>query len=121
MGLFKAACRRAFARSDLHKEVLEEARVEHNDPSRPKVKGWRLCAICKKPEAQSYFVVDHISPVQKVTEALTDLTPYELFDRIYCAKANLQAVDKFCHKLKTNAENSERRAYKKLAKKSKPC
>lgn len=111
--LLKSAIRRAFARSDLHREVLEEARVIHSDPSRPKVKGWRRCAICGKPEAQSYFVVDHISPVQKINEIITDLDGHLLLDRIYCHKNNLQAVDETCHKLKSNEENAERRKFKK--------
>lgn len=112
-GLIKGALRRVFSRSDLRRSVIEAAIIDHNDPSRPKVKTWCICAICKLPEAKSYMVVDHILPVVPVDRSLEDMTPTELVDHLWCDKSNLQCCDLTCHKIKSKVENKERRLAKK--------
>jgi 5-methylcytosine-specific restriction endonuclease McrA len=111
--LIKGALRRVFARSELHHKVLNKAIIQHSDPERPRVKTWILCPVCNKPEAKSYCVVDHISPAIKITETLYDLTLQTLQDRIWCEEDNLQPICKSCHKVKTLAENRERRKNRK--------
>lgn len=113
-GLIKAALRRAFARSDLHREVLEASDIQHSDPTRPKVKGWRRCSVCGKPEAKSYMVVDHVSPVVPVNSSLEEMTVLEIVDAIWCKdKANLQSICPTCHSQKTARETAQRKQNKR--------
>lgn len=112
-GLIRGAIRRVFSRSDRRRLVIEAALISHTDPFRPRVKRWGLCALCKTPTPKSYLEVDHIKPVIKVTEAAIDI-PIEVFiERLWCPVSNLQAVCQTCHKVKSAAENKERRARKK--------
>lgn len=114
LALIKSSLRRAFARSELHKRVLDSANVQHSDPSRPKVKGWRQCPACKKIDAKSNFIVDHIQPVLKLGTSYYDYSVQELCDLIWSEESNLQAICKSpCHEAKTKAENKERRRIKK--------
>lgn len=114
LALIKGALRRAFARSELHHKVLNKANVAHSDPSRPKVKGWRQCPVCKKIDAKSNFVVDHIQPVLKIGTSYYDYSVQELCDMIWSEESNLQAICKEpCHSSKTKTENAERRKAKK--------
>lgn len=113
LALIKGALRRAFARSDLHRKVLDSANVQHEDKSRPKVKGWRRCPQCKKIDAQSYFVVDHILPVVKPGKHYWDYSVQEMADLIWSEETNLQPLCKIpCHEAKTESERLEREALK---------
>lgn len=111
------ALRRVFARSDLHREVLQASIVEHSDPSRPRVKTWSRCNKCQKPEAKSYMDVDHINPVTPLTISTKDfiasLTLDEMKDILWCDKNNLQVLCPACHNEKSKLENATRRLYKK--------
>lgn len=119
--LIKGALRRIFARSEVHKEVMQAAAVKHSDPKRPRVLNWVLCAVCKKPEARSYVVVDHLVPVVPADMTWDEVVLSVGFDgaiaRIWCDKSNLQAICPSCHETKTKAEKEA----KKLAKKTKAC
>ncbi len=116
LALIKGALRRVFARSELRHAVIRKALVEHSDPLRPRVKSWALCAVCGKPEAKSYIVVDHKQPVIELTASLEEYCLQTLADRIWCIESNLQAICPSCHKLKTKLENAQRRKYKKESK-----
>lgn len=116
-GLIKAALRRVFSRSELRAQIIEASIIKsYKDPNRKAVKTWCKCAVCLKPDAKSYMAVDHIIPIVDVTESAANLTPNQLVDRMWCPPENLQVICKECHKVKTQEENKERRAHKKLAK-----
>lgn len=113
-GLIKAAIRRAFSRSDLRRQVLEESILpNHVDLSRPRVKKWGKCAECKIPTPKSYLVIDHINPVIPVDESFEDMSLDEVVDRMWCWASNLQALCNECHLTKTKKENKIRRDNKK--------
>lgn len=112
LGLIKSALRKAFSRSQLHAEVIKEAIVEHSDPKRPKVKTWVRCTICKKPEAKSYIVVDHVSPVIPIGSSFEELGVDETVNRLWCEKNNLQCCDKACHDEKSARERKQRKEVK---------
>ena len=114
--LIKGALRRVFARSELHRKVLDSAAIEHCDPNRPRVKAWRQCSTCKKPEAKSYVVVDHVSPVVPVDSALEHMTVQEIADALWCEEKNLAAICPRCHNKKTTVENQERKKNKEARK-----
>lgn len=107
-GLIKAALRSAFARSDLHKQVIEESIVQHSDPKRKRVKTWCKCAICGKPEAKSYMIVDHIQPFVPIHMFFEDMDLTDAVNRLWCELINLQCVDEVCHNEKSQRENSLR-------------
>jgi 5-methylcytosine-specific restriction endonuclease McrA len=109
----KGAIRRVFARSELRNKVLDAAIVKHSDPTRPRVKTWCLCKKCKKPEAKSYCVVDHIRPVVPVDSSFAEMTLEDLKDRLWCDIKLLQVLCPLCHDVKTKAENQARREHKK--------
>lgn len=108
-GLLRAALRRVFARSDLRTSVLDEAEVLHSDPARPRVRRWCVCAICLKPEARSYVVVDHIRPVCPVTRREDEMELEETLQALWCDRKNLQCLDTTCHNRKSAEENKLRR------------
>ena len=114
-GLIKGSLRRVFSRSDLRRSVIEAAIIRHSDPSRKAVKTWCLCNECRKPEAKSYMVVDHVLPIVGIEETLDSMSWDELINRLWCDISNLQALCEDCHKIKTKEENAARRKYKKLA------
>lgn len=114
--LIKGDMRRAFARSELHRRVLDRAQVEHYDPKRPRVKRWCRCAVCSNLDARSYMAVDHIDPVIKLDSCLEEMTLQELADRLWCIESNLQAICKSCHCVKTKGESSIRRDHKRRVK-----
>lgn len=116
-GLIKGALRRVFSRSDLRKEVLEAAIVEHSDPSRPRVKTWVKCAICGGLDAKSNIDVDHKSPVIPINSSMAEMTLQEIVSRLWCDKKDLQTACPPCHDEKTKEENKARRQYKKENKK----
>lgn len=111
-GLLKGALRRVFSRSELRRQVIEAALVEHSDPSRPRVKKWCTCAICGKPEAKSYCVADHISPVVPVHTTFEQMSLDEVVNRLWCDINNLQCVDERCHNEKTKEERKARKKKK---------
>lgn len=112
-GLIKGAINRAFARSELHKQVLQAASIHHIDEDRPRVKNWVKCAVCKRPEAKSYMAVDHIIPKIPLDSALDRMSWDELIDRTWCELSNLQAICPTCHDAKTKAETQIRKINKK--------
>lgn len=111
--LLKGAIRRVFSRSELHHKIIASAVIQHKDVTRPKVKTWCICPSCQKPDAKSYFVVDHINPVIKIEETAYELEPDTIIDRVWCEENNLQPICQKCHKIKSASENKLRRAYKK--------
>lgn len=116
--LIKNALRRAFARSQTHREIIQETIVVgHTDPERPRVKTWSRCPSCLKLDAKSYMQVDHLEPVQPLGVMIDEMDRYEIMDRIFCLKTNLKATCKECHHMKSQAENAQRRKLKKEKKK----
>jgi 5-methylcytosine-specific restriction endonuclease McrA len=115
--LIWGALRRVFARSELHKSIVDESIVQHSDPERPRVKTWSRCAGCGKPEAKSYMDVDHISPTTPLTITTKDfiqtLTIDQMADILWSERNNLQILCPLCHNSKSQAENAQRRANKK--------
>jgi len=75
----------------------------------------RLCKAYRCNECGGAFVakqvsVDHITPVVP----LSGHDSWDLFiDRIFCELDGFQVLCKDCHKVKTDAENSERKRLKK--------
>ena len=110
----RGALRRAFSRSPLVREVLEESRQEFprykKDGTRHK-RNWvkRQCQVCNEWVSSSHIAVDHIDPVISVTEGKQDWNTF--IDRLWCntsGKANLQRICDPCHDLKTKAERIAR-------------
>lgn len=113
MQLLKGAVRRAFARSELRKTVLEKNSVDHFSEDRPRVTRWGFCSCCGLVVPKYTLQVDHIEPLQPIGTELTDMSMDELVNRAWCDETNLQAICKICHKAKSKAENAERRRIKK--------
>lgn len=112
----KGALRRAFSRSELHRRVIEASVVVHSDPTRPRVKTWCLCNVCKKPDAKSYMAVDHIDPLIPVDQAFADMSLDTVIDRLWCEQINLQVICQLCHDIKTAREKEERKQSKRSKK-----
>jgi 5-methylcytosine-specific restriction endonuclease McrA len=115
----KGAIRRVFSRSELRKQVIEASIIpNHVDASRPRVKTWCRCTLCKTPTPKSYMVVDHITPVVKIGDSFEAMGADALINNIWCDPVNLQAIcDDPCHLAKSKLEAKERREYKKRNKK----
>jgi 5-methylcytosine-specific restriction endonuclease McrA len=111
--LIKGAIRRVFSRSDLRREVLNSAVVEHSDPERKRVKTWVKCAECGTLDAKTNMQVDHIDPVVPLDSALEHMTWDDLVNRVWCDRNSLQVLCLSCHNVKTKEESKLRRAYKK--------
>lgn len=109
----KGALRRVFSRSALRKKVLRDAVIQHSDPNRPKVKTWVRCAVCKTPDAISYFEVDHISPVVPIDKHFEDMSLDDALNRLWCEINNLQAICVYCHLQKSSLERKQRKPYAK--------
>lgn len=110
----RGALRRAFSRSPLVREVLEESRQEFprykKDGTRHK-RNWvkRQCQVCDEWVSSSHIAVDHIDPVISVEHGKKDWN--EFIDRLWCntsGKANLQRVCDPCHDAKTHKEKISR-------------
>lgn len=110
----RGALRRAFSRSPLVREVLEESRQEFprykNDGTRHK-RNWvkRQCQVCNQWVGSSHIAVDHIDPVISVDRGKEDWNTF--IDRLWCntlGKANLQRICDPCHDIKTQAERIAR-------------
>lgn len=115
-GLIKGAVRRAFARSELRRSVLQMAKIVHSDASRPRVKTWYKCAGCSKPFAQHQLEVDHVSPVIPTDTSLEEMSWDDLINRTWCDKMNLQVLCETCHYKKSAIEREERKEHKKKRK-----
>ncbi len=111
-GLIKGSIRRAFARSELRRSVLADAKISHSDPKRPRVKTWYKCAGCNQPFAQHQLAVDHRIPVIPVNSSLEEMTWDDLVNRMWCDKKDLQVLCDTCHTVKTNEEKKLRKEYK---------
>lgn len=118
--LIKSAINRAFSRSELRKQVVEAAIIDHTDLTRPRVKKWCKCAICKKPTPKSYIEVDHIKPKILPNESFKEMSLDDYVDKTWCDISNLQPLCPECHEVKTQGEKKLKKEYLKLNKKSKP-
>jgi 5-methylcytosine-specific restriction endonuclease McrA len=114
----KGAVRRVFSRSDLRRSVVEASRIEHHDPSRPRVTKWSRCSACLQPTPTYLIEVDHRDPIIPTDRTLDDMTWDDLVDRVWCDPANLHPVCKPCHREKTKAENRLRPRAPRKPKKS---
>src|ERR1035437_6889283 len=112
--VIRGALRRAFSRSPLVREVLEDSRQEFprykKDGTRHK-KNWvkRQCQGCNEWVSSGHIVVDHIDPVISVTHGKQDWNTF--IDRLWCntsGKTNLQRICDPCHDLKTQGERIAR-------------
>jgi hypothetical protein len=110
----RGALRRAFSRSPLVREVLEESRQEFprykKDGTRHK-RNWvkRQCQVCDKWVPGSHIAVDHVDPVISVAHGKQDWNTF--IDRLWCntlGKANLQRICDDCHDSKTQSERIAR-------------
>lgn len=114
-GLLKGAIRRVFSRSDLRRKVVESARIEHIDTSRPRVKKWGQCSDCKQPTALYQMQIDHRDPIVPVDTTLEAMSWDTVVNRVWCEENGLAAVCKSCHTIKTKQENATRRKNKRKA------
>lgn len=115
--LIKGKINSVFSRSELRARVIEASIVIHSDPSRPRVKKWVICNVCKKLEAKSYMEVDHVDPKIPIYSSFEDMSLDIYIDRTWCAENNLQAICPPCHRQKGALEMKERRRIKKESKK----
>lgn len=116
-GLIKGAIRRVFSRSDLRRKIVEASRVQYVDVSRPRVKKWSFCNLCSKATPTYQMEVDHKLPIIPVDDTLENMSWDTVIDNIWCVEEGLSAICESCHKIKTKAENAERRRIKKERKK----
>lgn len=110
--LLKGAIRRAFARSALHQQVMDEGRVEHSSDKNPKCKKWAWCEVCGWVLPAWKVVVDHIVPVVEIGKEFKDYTMTEAVDRVFCDRSNLQRICPTCHDVKSSLEREQREALK---------
>ncbi len=115
-GLLKGALRRVFSRSDLRRKIIDASVIEHSDPTRPRVKKWCRCNVCKQPEAKSYTVVDHLEPVVSLNTTFEEQGLDKTADRLWCDEKNLQSICEKCHDKKTAEEKKQRKLNKKRKK-----
>ena len=107
----RGALRRAFARSPLVVEKMQESRREVprylKDGSRAK-KNWvqRQCEVCGSWVGSTKIAIDHKDPVVSVTDGFVDWN--EFIDRLWCSKDNLQRICDSCHDVKTQKERISR-------------
>lgn len=74
-------------------------------------KGVYVCAHCEKPFGGKDVRKDHIVPI----EAVTGWDGWDaLFERAWCGVKGYQILCVPCHKVKTQKENSLRRANQRL-------
>jgi len=105
--VIRGALRRAFARSPLVVEKMQESRREVprylKDGSRAK-KDWvqRQCEVCSSWVGSTKISIDHKNPVVSVQDGFNDWN--EFVDRLWCPKENLQRICDECHNTKTQAE-----------------
>lgn len=109
----KGAIRRTFVRSDLRKQVQANARVEHLDPTKPRVEHWVYCNVCGEIVPRWTTDVDHIEPVIPITTHFEDMPLAQAVDRMWCSIENLQIICTPCHDKKTSLESEARKPYRK--------
>ena len=90
----------------------ERKKVFHRIKTHP---GSYQCENCKQCFKQSEIHIDHINPVVKIEDGFVDWNTF--IGNLFCESSNLQGLCKPCHKIKTDAENVERRKIKKDKKK----
>lgn len=115
-GLIKGAIRRAFARSDLHRQVVDASRIDHSDPNKPRVKKWSRCNVCKSPVPTYLVCIDHIEPIIAVDSSFEDQGADITIDRTWCIVEKLQAICPACHDVKSSIEREHRKKNKKAKK-----
>lgn len=109
--VIRGALRRAFARSPLVVEKMQESRREVprylKDGSRAK-KNWvqRQCEVCGSWVGSTKISVDHKEPVVSVSDGFVDWN--EFVARLWCPKENLQRICDSCHNTKTQTERISR-------------
>lgn len=107
----RGALRRAFSRSPIVQDVMNESRREmpryNKDGSRHK-KNWvqAQCEVCDQWHSKSKMAVDHKIPVISVEHGKQDWNEY--IDRLWCVRENLQRICDPCHDIKTQAERIAR-------------
>lgn len=111
--LLKGAIRRVFSRSELRRKILDKTIIDHEDPSRPRVKKWSWCDKCNQPVPRYLMELDHEPPAVRIGEKFSDLTLDEFVDRLWCDGVGLNPICKACHKAKSKAETAQRRKKKK--------
>lgn len=109
--VIRGALRRAFARSPIVQEKMQESRREipryNKDGSRHKKDSvQRQCEVCQTWVGSTKLAVDHIDPVVSVDDGFNDWN--EFVARLWCDKGNLQRICDTCHDAKTNKERIER-------------
>lgn len=109
--VIRGALRRAFARSPLVQQKMQESRREvpryNKDGSRHKKDSvQRQCEVCDAWVGSTHIAVDHINPVVSVDDGFNDWN--EFVDRLWCDIANLQRICDTCHDLKTATERIDR-------------
>ena len=116
--LIKGALRRVFSRSELRQKVIAKSVIpNYFDPNRKRVKKWSICPVCQKHTPTYQMQADHVIPLIPLDKTLKDLSWDEIVDRLWCKESNLQATCISCHKIKSKAENKERRLFQKQRKK----
>lgn len=113
INLIKGALRRAFARSDLHRQVENLNRIEHSDPSHPRCKKWSWCNNCGQVIPTWRTQIDHVSPVVPLDKTAADMSIAELASRIWCDPGNLSVLCLHCHDIKSTIERGQRPKRKK--------
>lgn len=116
-GLIKGAVRRVFSRSDLRKEAVESAKIEHSDPKR-RTKKWIRCKECQQPTPLWLAEADHVLPIVPVDSSLEEMSWDTLVNNLWCDIKLLDILCKPCHTVRTQAQNAERRRIKKEKKKN---
>ncbi len=115
--VIRGALRRAFARSPLVVEKMQESRREvprfNKDGTRAK-KNWvqRQCEVCQNWVGSTKITIDHIDPVISVDDGFQDWN--EFVARLWCDKSNLQRICDDCHDKKTAKERFERMYHNEL-------
>jgi 5-methylcytosine-specific restriction endonuclease McrA len=96
-----AVLRRASYRYPSRSEALRAAKKAYN---------WYQCAQCRKEYVRKDVQVDHIQPL---VDPASGFTSWDTFiARLFVGIEGLQVLCKPCHKIKTQAENAERRKYR---------
>lgn len=106
--------RRAFSRSELHRQALNQALCKERGPRGGKQ---YICNECEKCFGSRLVQVDHIKPVVPLNMKAQDMSLDTYIRRLWCALSNLQVLCTECHKAKTKIEKSKRSAMARRRKK----
>lgn len=116
--LIKGCIRRTFSRSELRRKILDACQVKnYYDPSRKRVSRWGRCSGCQEMIPLYLMEVDHHLPIVPVDSSFEEMDLDAVVDNTWCDERNLKPLCEACHNVKTQAENKERRRFKKEAKK----